>query len=113
MLVVNRTMRPKLFLKSHSYYFLGHCEFIPKRCNKIFAKIASKFKSVKLNSNVALFGSFWPHCRDTKGQKEGRTTRLAVLLAQGQAFEGRPGWHFMNGDRKKRKKAKNYFPACF
>ena len=66
----------------------------------------SKFKSIKTNSNVAFFGSFWPHCKDTEGQKEGRTTRLAVLLAQGQAFEGRPGWHFMNGDRKKRKEAK-------
>ena len=59
-----------------------------------------------MNSNGAFFGSFWLHCRDTEGQKEGRTTRLAVLLAQGQAFEGRPGWHFMNSDRKKRKKGK-------
>ena len=59
-----------------------------------------------MNSNGAFFGFFWLHCRDTEGQKEGRTTRLAVLLAQGQAFEGRPGQHFMNGDRKKRKKAK-------
>ena len=28
----------KAFLKSHSYYFLGHCKFISKRCNKSFAK---------------------------------------------------------------------------
>ena len=70
MLVVNRTMRAKLFLKSHSYYFLGHCEFIPKRCDKIFAKIVCKFKSVKMNSNVAFLALFGPIVEIQKAKRK-------------------------------------------
>ena len=61
----------KAFLKSHSYHFLGHSEFISKRCDKMFwKKTAWKFKSLKMSSNVAFLALLGPIVEIQKAKRK-------------------------------------------